>query len=64
MIGKLISYGEDRQTAIARMKNALDEIVIDGIKTNIDLQKRILNDPGFVKGGTNIHYLEKMLKES
>ena len=64
MIGKLISYGEDRQTAIARMKNALDEIVIDGIKTNIDLQKRILNDPGFVEGGTNIHYLEKMLKES
>ena len=64
MIGKLISYGEDRQTAIARMKNALDEIVIDCIKTNIDLQKRILNDPGFVEGGTNIHYLEKMLKES
>lgn len=63
MIGKLISYGEDRKTAIARMKNALDEIIIDGIKTNIDLQKRILNDHGFVKGGTNIHYLEKMLKE-
>ena len=64
MIGKLISYGEDRKTAIARMKNALDEIVIDGIKTNIDLHKRILNNPGFVEGGTNIHYLEKMLKES
>ncbi len=64
MIGKLISYGEDRATAIARMKNALDEIVIDGIKTNINLQKRILNDAGFVAGGTNIHYLEKMLKDS
>lgn len=62
MIGKLISYGEDRKTAIARMKNALDEIVIDGIKTNIELHKRILNDKAFVAGGTNIHYLEKMLK--
>ncbi len=63
MIGKLISYGETRAEAIARMRNALDEIIIDGIKTNIELQQRILHDKFFMEGGTNIHYLEKMLKE-
>ena len=63
MIGKLISYGETRAEAIARMRNALDEIIIDGIKTNIELHQRILHDHSFVEGGTNIHYLEKMLKD-
>lgn len=63
MIGKLISYGETRAEAIARMRNALDEIIIDGIKTNIELHQRILHDKGFIDGGTNIHYLEKMLKD-
>ena len=63
MIGKLITYGETRDVAIARMKNALDELVIDGIKTNIALHKDILNNQGFVKGGANIHYLEHMLAE-
>lgn len=61
MIGKLITYGESREIAIERMKNALSELVIDGIKTNIPLQYKIMNDPGFEKGGMNIHYLEKML---
>lgn len=61
MIAKIISYGEDRETAIRRMRNALEEIVIDGIKTNIALQLDIINDPQFQKGGTNIHYLEKKL---
>ena len=61
MIAKLITYGEDRPTAIARMKNALDEIVVEGIKTNIPLQQRILRDGQFIVGGTNIHYLEKNL---
>ncbi|NUF49974.1 acetyl-CoA carboxylase biotin carboxylase subunit [Gilliamella sp. ESL0250] len=61
MIGKLIAYGETREVAIARMKNALAELVIDGIKTNIDLHIEIMNDEGFQKGGTNIHYLEKKL---
>ena len=61
MIGKLIAYGETRDVAIARMKNALAELVIDGIKTNIDLHIEIMNDKGFQKGGTNIHYLEKKL---
>ncbi|QMT61214.1 MULTISPECIES: acetyl-CoA carboxylase biotin carboxylase subunit [unclassified Legionella] len=63
MIGKLISYGETRAVAIARMRNALDEIIIDGIKTNIELHQRIFHDQSFIAGGTNIHYLEKMLKD-
>ncbi|MBA2655760.1 MAG: acetyl-CoA carboxylase biotin carboxylase subunit [Tatlockia sp.] len=63
MIGKLIAYGETREEAFARMRNALDEIIIDGIKTNIELHHRILRDKAFIQGGTNIHYLEKMLKE-
>jgi len=63
MVGKLISYGKTRQEAIAKLRQALDEIIIDGIKTNIELHRRILQDKQFIAGGTNIHYLEKMLKE-
>jgi len=62
MIGKVIAHGEDRNVAIARMRMALDETVLNGIKTNIPLHKWLLLDPGFVKGGFNIHYLEKRLK--
>ena len=62
MIGKVIAHGEDRRTAIARMRMALDEMVLNGIKTNIPLHKWLLQDPGFVKGGFNIHYLEKRLE--
>ena len=61
MIGKLITYGENRGVAIARMRHALNEIVIEGIKTNIDLHKEIMADENFQNGGTNIHYLEKKL---
>ena len=61
MIGKLIAHGETRDVAIARMRTALSEMVIDGIKTNIPLQARIMADANFQKGGMNIHYLEKML---
>ena len=61
MIGKLITYGETREVAIARMRHALDELVIDGIKTNIELQKSIMADENFAAGGANIHYLEKKL---
>jgi acetyl-CoA carboxylase biotin carboxylase subunit len=61
MIGKLIAHGADRNAAIARMRMALDETVLNGIKTNIPLHKWLLRDPGFVKGGFNIHYLEKRL---
>ena len=63
MIGKLIVHGRDRATAIARMRIALGELVIDGIKTNIPLQQRIIADVGFHSGGQNIHYLEKRMAE-
>jgi acetyl-CoA carboxylase biotin carboxylase subunit len=63
MIGKLIVHGPDRATAIARMRVALSEMVVDGIKTNIPLQQRIMADAGFQAGGQNIHYLEKRLAE-
>ncbi|MBY5923105.1 acetyl-CoA carboxylase biotin carboxylase subunit [Ferrimonas balearica] len=62
MIGKLITYGENRGIAIARMRNALQELVVDGIKTNVPLQQRIMADENFQNGGTNIHYLEKKLE--
>ena len=61
MIGKLISYGPTRKSAIARMLTALNEIGIDGIKTNVALQQDIMSDSNFQEGGTNIHYLEKKL---
>jgi len=63
MIGKVITFGENRTNAIIKMQNALDEMVIDGIKTNIPLQRKIMTDKTFKKGGMNIHYLEKMLGE-
>ena len=61
MIGKLIAYGETRESALARMRVALNEIVIEGIKSNVPLQRRIITDAAFMKGGTDIHYLEKKL---
>jgi len=61
MIGKLICHGDDRNSAIARMKTALNEMVIDGIKTNIPLQQDIMADNAFTIGSQNIHYLEKKL---
>ena len=61
MIGKLIAHGDDRASAIARMRTALSEMVIDGIKTNIPLQQDIMADSAFAAGSQNIHYLEKKL---
>jgi len=61
MIAKVIAYGETRELAMARMRVALSEMVIDGIKTNIPLHQDILNDSNFVTGGVNIHYLQKKL---
>ncbi len=63
MIGKLIAYGEDRDTAMARMRNALNEVVVEGIKTNIPLHQELFTDAAFKAGGTNIHYLENKLEE-
>ena len=61
MIGKLIAHGETRVGALARMRTALSEIVIDGINTNIALHQDVLSDAAFQSGGVNIHYLEKKL---
>jgi len=62
LIGKVIAYGDDRATAFRRMKNALDEIVVDGIRTNVPLHKeQIFRDTHFETGGVDIHYLEKKL---
>ncbi|MGD8567696.1 MAG: acetyl-CoA carboxylase biotin carboxylase subunit [Gammaproteobacteria bacterium] len=61
MIGKLIVHGESRDEAIARMLMALNETVIEGIKTNIPLHQELFRDYAFQMGGTNIHYLEKKL---
>ncbi|MEM8845167.1 MAG: acetyl-CoA carboxylase biotin carboxylase subunit [Pseudomonadota bacterium] len=62
MIGKLITHGEDRATAIQRMRGALQEMIIDGIKTNIPLQYRLMNDSVFCEGQMDIHYLERLLE--
>jgi acetyl-CoA carboxylase biotin carboxylase subunit len=63
MIGKIIAHGENREMAIARMRVALDEMVLNGIKTNVPLHKWLLWDRGFLRGGFNIHYLEKRIEE-
>ncbi len=61
MIGKLIVHGETRDIAMVRMLNALNEMFIDGINTNIDLHKDLVKDAAFLAGGVDIHYLEKKL---
>ena len=61
LIGKVIAHGETRQLAIARMRNALAEIVVEGIKTNVPLHQEICQHSAFKTGGTDIHYLEKRL---
>ena len=62
MIGKLITYGESREKALARMDIALSEILIEGIKTNVPLHRDLMRDLSFKDGGVNIHYLENKLK--
>jgi len=61
MIGKLVCHNDTRESALARMRGALSEIVIEGIKTNIELHRDIMSDAAFENGGTDIHYLEKKL---
>ncbi len=63
MIGKIISHAETRNMAIARMRVALDEMVLNGVNTNVPLHKWLLRDRGIVRGGFNIHYLEKRLEQ-
>ena len=61
LIGKLIAHGDDRDAALARMRQALHEMVIAGIQSNTPLHQRILDDAGFQAGGVNIHYLQEQL---
>ncbi|MGC4028838.1 MAG: acetyl-CoA carboxylase biotin carboxylase subunit [Steroidobacteraceae bacterium] len=61
MVAKIISHGDTRDTAIARMKNALAELVVEGIKTNTALHQEILAHSAFRNGGLDIHYLERRL---
>ena len=61
LVAKVIAYGDTREQAIRRMRIALSEMSIDGIKTNIALHQELMYDAGFIKGGTNIHYLEKKI---
>jgi acetyl-CoA carboxylase biotin carboxylase subunit len=63
MIGKIIAYGDTRDQALARMRTALSEMAVEGIETNIPLHRELLQDAAFVRGGTNIHYLEERLAE-
>ncbi|HUW51470.1 MAG TPA: acetyl-CoA carboxylase biotin carboxylase subunit [Sulfuricella sp.] len=61
MVGKLIAYGATRDQAIARMKTALSEMVVEGIKTNVPLHQDLMRDTAFIQGGSSIHYLEQKL---
>src|SRR5690606_31236386 len=63
MIGKLITYGDTREQAIARMSIALSEMVVEGVNTNIALHRELMADARFVEGGTSIHYLEHKLAQ-
>ncbi len=63
MIGKLLAYGKTRDQAIARMRGALMEMIVEGIQTNIPLHKDLMDDAAFQQGGTSIHYLEQKLSK-
>ena len=63
MIAKLIVYGDTREQAMARMRTALGETLIEGINTNIPLHRDLMVDARFIEGGTNIHYLEQWLAQ-
>ncbi|MFZ3321215.1 MAG: acetyl-CoA carboxylase biotin carboxylase subunit [Usitatibacter sp.] len=61
LVGKLIAYGDTREQAIARMRVALSEMVIEGIQTNIPLHQELMSDAAFIRGGVSIHYLEEKI---
>ncbi len=63
MIAKVITYGDTREQALARMRTALSEIVIEGISSNVALHRELMVDARFMEGGTSIHYLEHKLAE-
>jgi acetyl-CoA carboxylase biotin carboxylase subunit len=61
LIGKVIAFGADRTQALARMRIALSEMIVEGIHTNLPLHRQLLEDTAFIAGGTSIHYLEKKM---
>lgn len=61
LIAKLITYGDTRESAIARMRTALDEVIVEGIRTNVPMHADLLNDAAFLEGGAGIGYLERKL---
>jgi acetyl-CoA carboxylase biotin carboxylase subunit len=63
MIGKIIVHGDTREQALARMRIALSETVVEGIQTNIPLHRELMADAKFIEGGTDIHYLEHRLAQ-
>ena len=63
MIGKIIVHGDTREQALARMRTALSETVVEGIQTNIPLHRELMVDAKFIEGGTSIHYLEGWLAQ-
>ena len=63
MVGKLIAHGDSRESALARVRQALSEMVVEGIQTNLELHEQIMRDPGFVAGGVHIHHLETLLRQ-
>lgn len=63
LIAKIISYGEDRGQALARMRQALNELVVEGIRTNTALHRELVRDASFIAGGVSIHYLESKLED-
>jgi acetyl-CoA carboxylase biotin carboxylase subunit len=63
MIGKIIVHGDTRDQALARMRTALSETVVEGIQTNVPLHRELMADAKFIEGGTSIHYLEHWLSQ-
>ncbi|MGO3296425.1 MAG: acetyl-CoA carboxylase biotin carboxylase subunit, partial [Marinobacter sp.] len=63
LIAKLITWGDDRQVARRRMKIALDELLVEGIKTNQPLHRKLVRDGGFKTVDFTIHYLEKLMRD-
>lgn len=61
LLGKIIAYADTREQAIARMRSALTEVIVEGVETNIALHQDLLHDANFIKGGTSIHFLEQKL---
>ena len=63
MIGKVIAHGDTREQALARMRTALQETIVEGILTNIPLHRELMADAKFMEGGTSIHYLDGWLTQ-